>query len=235
MTVDVADWVDLAKPLINNVYVDLPPTAMALYKAMEREMFIAISDRHAEAANAAGRTSKCLQIANGSVYLTDGEDGREWREIHAEKIQALASIVHETGGVPLMVCYEFRSDLARLLAAFPSGRALVCQQDEDDFRSGLIPLLFLHPKSGGHGIDGFQAPCNNIVFFGHNWSLGQYLQVIERIGPTRQMQAGLRRAVTVHHIIARGTVDELVMERRESKRATQDILLDACKRMRGEG
>jgi SNF2 family DNA or RNA helicase len=129
-----------------------------------------------------------------------------------------------------MVCYEFKSDLARLLKAFPKGRALATSQDEDDFKAGKIPLLFLHPKSGGHGIDGFQYACNNIVFFGHNWSLGQYQQVIERIGPVRQMQAELNRPVFIHHIIARDTVDELVMERRETKKATQDLLLEACKR-----
>ena len=75
-----------------------------------------------------------------------------------------------------------------------------------------------------------QYACNQIVFFGFNWSLGQRLQVIERIGPTRQMQAGLNRPVFVHNIIARDTVDEMVMERVESKREVQDILLDAMKR-----
>lgn len=91
-------------------------------------------------------------------------------------------------------------------------------------------MLFVHPKSAGHGIDGFQYACNNIVFFGHNWSLGQRLQVIERVGPMRQFQAGFERPVYIHRIIARDTVDELVQERHETKREVQDILLDACKR-----
>lgn len=173
---------------------------------------------------------------NGAIYvdpLADTDDhpkAKEWRRVHDEKLDALESIAHETGGAPLLVCYEFKSDLARLLKAFPKGRALKTEDDENDFKKGKIPMLFLHPKSGGHGIDGFQYACNNIVFFGHNWSLGQYQQVVERIGPTRQMQAGFERPVWIHHIIARGTVDELVMERRETKREVQDILLAACKR-----
>jgi SNF2 family DNA or RNA helicase len=44
------------------------------------------------------------------------------------------------------------------------------------------------------------------------------------------MQAGHDRAVFVHNIIARDTVDELVIERVQSKREVQDILLDAMKR-----
>ena len=56
------------------------------------------------------------------------------------------------------------------------------------------------------------------------------MQILERIGPTRQMQAGYDRPVFVHNLIARDTVDELVIQRVESKREVQDILLDAMKR-----
>lgn len=236
LTIDGKDWFDLAKPIVNNIYVELPSKARKLYRDMEREMFVQIEQHSAEAFNAAARTQKCLQLANGAVYLdpeVDSDDNpkaKKWAHVHDEKLDALESVVHETGGAPLLVCYEFKSDLARLLKAFPKGRALKTEDDENDFKAGKIPLLFLHPKSGGHGIDGFQYACNNIVFFGHNWSLGQYQQVIERIGPVRQMQAGLERPVFIHHIIARDTVDEMVMERRETKREVQDILLDACKR-----
>ncbi len=235
LTIDPADWLPLDKPRINNVYVDLSPRARKLYREMEKEMFLEIEGRTSEAFNAAARTQKCLQLANGAIYLdpeADGDDhpkAREWKEIHDEKIEALKEIRGEAGGANLLVCYEFKSDLARLLKAFPKGRALT-NQTEEDFRQGRLEMLFIHPKSAGHGIDGWQNHCHNIVFFGHNWSLGQYQQVIERVGPVRQMQANTWKITTIHHIIARGTVDEDVMERRQSKRAVQDILLEACKR-----
>ena len=41
--------------------------------------------------------------------------------------------------------------------------------------------------------------------------------------------ACLNRPVYIHHIIARDTVDELVMARRETKASVQDILLEALK------
>jgi SNF2 family DNA or RNA helicase len=71
---------------------------------------------------------------------------------------------------------------------------------------------------------------NILVFFSHWWDLEQYQQIIERIGPTRQIQAGHNRPVFIHHIIAADTMDEMVMERRNSKRTVQDILLDAMKK-----
>lgn len=238
LTIDGKDWFDLKAPVVNNIYVDLPARARKLYNEMEKEMFIQIEQHSAEAFNAAARTQKTLQIANGACYvdpLVDSDDApraKEWKEIHDVKLEALESIYHEAAGAPLLVCYEFKSDLARLLKAFPKGRVLKSDQDLEDFKAGKIPLLFLHPKSGGHGIDGLQYACNQIVFFGFNWSLGQRMQVIERIGPTRQMQAGLERPVFIHNIIARDTIDEVVLERHETKREVQDLLLEACKRRR---
>jgi SNF2 family DNA or RNA helicase len=68
------------------------------------------------------------------------------------------------------------------------------------------------------------------VFFSPNFNLEEHLQIIERIGPTRQLQAGYDRPVFIHRIIARDTVDELVLERLTTKRRVQDILLDAMNR-----
>lgn len=90
------------------------------------------------------------------------------------------------------------------------------------------PVMFAHPASAGHGLN-LQDGGNILVFFSHWWDLEQYQQIIERIGPTRQIQAGHNRPVWIHHIIAADTVDELVMQRRDSKREVQDILLAALK------
>ena len=237
LTIEGKDYFDLREPVVNNIYVDLPPKARNLYRDMENDMFIQLETHSAEAFGAAARTIKCLQLASGSVYVDpNAEDEtsgtKEWKEVHNAKLEALESVVEELNGAALLVCYEFRSDLARLQKAFPKGRVLKTQADEDDFKAGKFQVLFLHPASGGHGIDGFQNVCCNICFFSHSWNLEQNLQVIERIGPVRQMQAGFDRHVTIHNLIARDTVDELVRERIESKRAVQDILLDAMKTRR---
>jgi SNF2 family DNA or RNA helicase len=71
---------------------------------------------------------------------------------------------------------------------------------------------------------------NILAFFSLNWSLENYMQIIERIGPMRQKQEGLDRPVFVHHIMARNTVDRMVLERLKSKRTVQEILLEAMER-----
>ena len=75
-----------------------------------------------------------------------------------------------------------------------------------------------------------QSECEELAFVGDGGNLEERLQIIERVGPTRQKQAGFDRPVFIHNIIARGTVDEMVIERVNSKREVQDILLDAMRR-----
>lgn len=228
LTVDAKDWFDLKEPIVNNIFVDLPMKARKHYAEMEKEMFTQIDAHGVEAFGAAARTVKCLQIANGAAYV--GESNTEWKELHDAKLQALDSIVEGAAGAPILVAYHFKSDLARLVRAFPQGRPL----DADpktirDWNAGRIPVLFAHPASAGHGLN-LQDGGNIIVYFSHWWNLEERLQILERIGPTRQMQAGHDRPVFVHNIIARDTVDEMVIERCNTKREVQDILLDAMKR-----
>lgn len=228
LSLDARDHFDLREPIVNTIRVELPAKARALYRDMEREMFAQIDGHEVEAFSAAARTIKCLQIANGAAYVDDQADA--WVEVHDTKLQALDSIVNEAAGAPVLVAYHFKSDLARLQRAFPRGRHL----DQDlqtirDWNAGRIPILFAHPASAGHGLN-LQDGGNILAVFGHWWDLEQYLQVVERIGPTRQAQAGHDRPVFVHHIVAADTVDELVMARRETKREVQDLLLEAMKR-----
>ena len=230
ITVRASDFMDLP-PLVENVIeVDLPPTARRHYRELEREMFTRLAEGdEVEAFNAAGKTMKCLQAANGALYL---EDGSTWKEIHDAKIEALQSVVEEAAGAPVLVAYHFKSDLARLQRAFPQGRTL----DADPatiaaWNAGHVPVLFAHPASAGHGLN-LQDGGNILVFFGLWWDLEQHEQIIERIGPTRQAQSGHNRPVYLHRIVAKQTVDELVLARLQTKASVQSLLLEAMKGQR---
>lgn len=226
ITIDAADWFDLQQPIVNTIMVDLPPAARLLYTEMEKRMFMELEGHEVEALNAAAKTMKCLQIANGAAYV---DEGTTWKKIHDEKLDALEEIVEEAGGMPVLVAYHFKSDLARLKARFPDGRQLDSNpQTIVDWNAGRIPLLFAHPASAGHGLN-LQDGSNILAFFSVNWNLEEHQQIIERIGPVRQLQAGHKRPVFMHFILAADTVDELILERLQTKREVQDILLAAMK------
>jgi SNF2 family DNA or RNA helicase len=205
-----------------------------MYDDMERDMFFelkqAAEDEGIEAVNAAGRTLKCLQLASGAVYDNDGVD---WHQIHDEKIKALDSIIAEANGSPVLVAYHFRSDLERLQKAFPQGRVL--DKDPETLNAwnrGEIPVMFAHPASAGHGLN-LADGGNRLVFFSLSWNLEEHLQIIERIGPVRQKQAGYKRPVYLYYIMAENTVDGLVKQRLSKKKSIQEVLLEAMQRHGG--
>lgn len=225
------DWFDIKDPIVERIYVDLPPEARTKYREMERDMFTHIAGHDIEAFASSGKVIKCLQLANGAVY-TGAEDQIErdishWVPAHDEKLDALESIINENDGETILVAYHFKPDLARLKKRFPHGRHIDTKKDEDAFKRGEVPLAFVHPQSIGHGVDGFQNVCHIIVFFAITFDLDPHDQIVERVGPMRQMQAGFDREVMVYLILARGTVDEIVDERLVKKRAVQDATMDS--------
>jgi len=215
------------EPIFNRIYVDLPPAARVLYDDMEEEMFAQIGAEGVEAANAAVRTQKCLQIANGAIYMNEGS---EWEAVHDAKLDALDSVIEEANGVPVLVAYNFKHDLERLRRRFRQARVLDADPDTiRQWNAGRIEVLLAHPASAGHGLN-LADGGNILAFFGLNWSLEEHMQIIERIGPMRQKQAGYDRPVFVHYIMARDTVDDMVLDRLTSKKTAQEVLLDALKR-----
>jgi len=227
------DYFDIKKPIENKIYVDMPPPARALYLDMEREMFMQLEGHEVEAFNAASRTMKCLQLANGAAYVD--EKATMWKEVHAAKLDALEEIIEEAAGMPVLVAYHFKSDLARLQARFKQGKVLDKNpKTMKDWNAGKIPLLFAHPASAGHGLN-LQDGGNILAFFSLNWNLEEHQQIIERIGPTRQLQAGYNRPVFIHYIMAANTVEDMIFERLQGKKSVQDILLEAMRRYEEKG
>lgn len=226
----VKNGLPVDKPIVSTLTVDLPYSAREIYRRMEREYFAYLQNGdQIDAANAAVKSGKLLQLANGAIY-TD-EEGN-WKEVHDAKIQMLESVIEEASGAPVLVAYHFRSDLVRLRKAFPKARVL----DKDpqtirDWNAGRIPVLLAHPASAGHGLN-LQDGGNILVFFSINWSLEEHEQIIERIGPVRQKQAGHNRPVYVYYITCDDTIEDAVMQRLLHKRSVQDALMSAMTKNR---
>lgn len=238
LTLRVKDWFDIADPIVSVRKVELSARARRAYREMEREMYLEIGGSEIEAFGAASRTIKCLQLANGAIYASDQDAAQEikglprFHELHDAKLQALESIVEEAAGMPVLVVYQFKSDLARILKAFPKFKALDKNpQTIRDWNAGKIAGLVIHPDNAGHGLN-LQDGGNIVAFFGLWWDLEKHMQVIERIGPVRQMQSGHDRPVYVYYIVAADTEDERVMLRLETKRTVQDLFMEAMKEYR---
>ena len=229
LTLDPRDWFDLREPVVNVIEVDLPPTARLRYRELERDLFTQLAaNANVEVFNAAGLSNKCRQLANGAAYT----DGSTWTQVHGEKLDALQELMDETGDAPLLVAIEFRFDREMILGRWPDALDLATRDGMDRAMRGEGKLWLGHPASMGHGVDGLQEHCCDVVFFGQTWNLEHHDQIIERVGPMRQMQAGKDRPTFVHYIVACGTVDEAVVARLDGKRSVQDALLEYMKAKR---
>lgn len=227
LTIDPKDWYDIKDPIVKQVAVKLPPKARAIYDQLEDEMYAELeSGEELSVFNAAALTNKCLQLANGAVYT----DYPKWAPVHSEKIEALESLLAESGGTPILCAYSFKSDVARLTKAFPKAALLSTPRGMAAFRAGDAGIGLAHPASMGHGIDGLQYVTNILARFGHIWHHGQTQQMLERIGPMRQIQAALDRNVWDYQLVAEGTLDEVVIANHASKRGVQNALLAAMRR-----
>jgi SNF2 family DNA or RNA helicase len=226
LSIRAKDWFDIKEPIENIVWVELPPAVRTQYKQMERHFYSEFERGAVTAANCAVKVTKLLQIVSGAVYHGDG--AASW--VHDAKIEGLKSIVEETAGANLLVVYQFVSELNRLVHAFPKAVDIRDAGAIEQWNAGDVRMLLCHPASAGHGLN-LQDGGHHIVYFTPTWDLELYAQVLERIGPVRQMQSGYDRPVYVHHILARATVDTLVKTRREGKATLMELLLDA---LRGE-
>jgi hypothetical protein len=226
LTLDPRDWFDMREPVVNVVNVHLPREVRVKYREMQRELFTIIASTPVEAPSAAAKYAKCLQMAGGAVYL---EDGVQWVELHQEKLDALEELADQTGDDPLLVAYHFKHEAARILARFPDALDLANADDLRAAQAGRGKLWLGHPASMGHGVDGLQEHCNTVVFFAQDPNLEHHDQILERVGPMRQMQAGKDRPVFLYYLVAQGTLDVVEMARRESKRSVQDLLMDFMK------
>jgi SNF2 family DNA or RNA helicase len=224
VSMSAADWLDVPERLDRVIPVALPAKAREQYDRLEREWILSLpEDGVVVGGSAAIVAGKLLQLANGAVYTDEGA----FTAVHDAKLEALAGIIEEANGHPVLVFYSYRHDLARIeghLAQLGQPvRVLGGASDIDEWNAGKIPVLLAHPASAGHGLN-LQAGGNVIVWFGLTWSLELYQQANARLH--RQGQA---QAVIVHHLVAAGTVDEDVMAALGAKAEGQQVLLDAVK------
>ena len=82
------------------------------------------------------------------------------------------------------------------------------------------------------GVQAFRADFNDKLALREAFDGAEHVFMVStmEVGPTRQLQAGHDRPVYIYHIVARDTIEEIVMVRMDGKRSLQDLLLEAMKR-----
>lgn len=218
------DYLELPPLTEVKVMVEMTPEMEKTYKQFVRQYVLEMQDGGSEinAISAGALTQKLQQVANGIVLDNAGQP----RELHRLKIEALQDIVEEAAGQPVMVAYSHRADIDRIKAVFPQAVLLGNNPKTiDDWNAGRIPILLMHPKSAGHGLN-LQHGGSILVFFGTTWSAELHQQTIARLH-----RSGQKNAVVVHYILTANTIDERIMASLTEKWRNQAEFLGALRRV----
>lgn len=226
-----SDELDLPPLIQNEIAIELPKHVMQIYKGMKNDLMVeygAEDDEILFAMCAAARDSKLKQIANGNVY----DEYKAVVALHSEKIDAIKQLVEDLNGQSLLIMYEYLHDFASLREAFPSapfiGKGVVGNKLANicnRWNNGELPVLLLHPQVGGHGLNLQDGDCHNIVWLSIPYDLELHDQANSRVH-----RQGVKNSVTVHYVVARGTIDERIVDVLENKADEQNALLAAMKK-----
>jgi SNF2 family DNA or RNA helicase len=247
IVMEAKDYLDMPEIVFVERTVQLPPQARLHYQEVEKELFTAIADEGVEIKNSAVATGACRQITGGALYhpRKEGEAPvpqarRPFYRLHDVKTEGLIELIDELQGKPLLVAYDFHHELVRIREAVKKafkydiahiGSGVTPKEGERieaAWNKGQIRVLAGHPGSISHGLNLQEGPGADICWFTQTWDLEQYLQYIQRLW--RQGHKG--KCVRIHHLIAEGTIDEVMMERLGLKTQAQTDFKTAVKMYR---
>lgn len=212
----------------NAVVFDLPKKIQAQYNQMLEQAFTITSDGTViTAVHAASLNQKLLQMASGAVYTGDENKYAALDDGRVELVMDLVDARRD----PVIVVFQWRHQREMLMeaakkrgfaAAFIDGSVTsdrLRAQHVADLQAGKLRILAVHPQSAGHGLTLTRAKTT--IFVSPTYNAEHYKQVFHRI--VRATQTSETETI---HIVARGTIDEVVYQRLDGKLNSMQILLD---------
>lgn len=225
MTGTALEHLDMPELIHNPIMVDLPDKAKKIYRDMQKELRAELENTELIALSGSGRYSLCRQIASGSAYDEDGNAVC----VHDAKLDALEDLFEELNGKPLLVVYWYNHELDRLAKRFPlaaviNGATKDITEVVANWQKGKIKMIIAQAGVISHGVDGLQKGCNDLVWFTLTDQPEVKFQLERRI-----YRQGVSGQVRIHYLLARSTLDKVVLDTHDKKECTQRDLMEAIK------
>ncbi len=235
---DTADEIDMPELIYNDIEVDLPPKARRQYRQLEREMWLELSETESiTPINAGVRYGACKQFTGGAVYRDTPTDDsgelptREAARVHDAKLNLLMETL-EALQAPALVAYQYQwehdaigelLDKAKLEFASINGQTKSKEAigAVDRWNNGELDVLLAQPQGVSHGVNLQYGPGRDIIWFGLTDLPEVHVQFNGRI-----YRPGVGSCVTVHRLLVKSTVDQLVARRLADKAAGEVSMLN---------
>jgi SNF2 family DNA or RNA helicase len=187
------------------------------YEMMKRDFVVQFDNAQAIAQNAAVVTQKLQQMSSGFVYSPEPV----WFSTH--KFDALDELIEENQRANTIIVYQYKEELSELKRRYKHLASLDDPDAIGRWNAGNIPILAVHPKSAGHGLNLQFGGCH-MVFLSLPWSLELYEQTVGRLH-----RSGQQRDVWVYVLMTKDTIDERIWAALHDKQKLSDIALEALK------
>lgn len=203
LTLRSSDYLHLPDTILEDVEVTLPDAAQRAYDELEKEFLVLTKDGEVIARNAAVLAGKLHQLAGGMIYTEE----REVSQMHSEKVYALTKIIADLKE-PVLVATNYVHEREYVCKCINGAvNAATFKGDiEKAWNSKQIPALVADPRSLGHGLN-LQQGGRTIVWYSPTWSRELYDQFNARVARKGQTEQPL-----IYRILAKGTIDEAIVE-----------------------
>ena len=189
---------------------------------LQRDLITVVGGTEVVALSNGVAFGKLHQLCQGGVFC---DRSGQWNEVHTEKLDELAELLHGLAGEPVIVCYWFEHDKARLLRRFPNAVDLATPFGLAGALQGKVSLALLHPAAAGHGIDGLHMHFRAIVWFAIPASFELYDQTNKRL-----VRSGQKDTVRIFRVLAaNGIADKRLADRLVAKEVGQEAFFEHLK------
>jgi len=216
------DALDLPETTDVTIPVALSEGERRVYDQLARESVAELGCGEVSVTNVLTRLLRLQQVASGSVPSDDGTVA----DVGSSKVDAAVELVEDAAGKVVVFC-RFRSEIDHIAARIPGALTLTGDTPQSE-RGELVRrfqedadarVLVAQIQVGGAGITLHAA--TTMVFCSESFNYADSEQAKARIHRIGQSQP-----CTYYHVVAAGTVDELIAEALERKCDVARLVVD---------
>lgn len=235
ISMEARDYLDLEPMQYRSISVQPSPQLQKQYKKMKEDLVVELQGGHSAdflgqtirsiaAPTAAAAANKMLQMCGGFIY----DEIRQTYQVDEGKAEALDQLLEEAQGQykNVLLFYTYKAEEEYILKKYADRGATSIQEPDAIARwnAGEVPILVLHPASGGHGLN-LQDGGHTVVWYNMTYNLEHWLQ-----GNKRVHRMGQTKPVVVYALTMEGMLDSHIFSQVLTEKADrQQALIDALK------
>lgn len=239
MRVEKKDCLDLPPLVRQEIYIDLTKKQQRHYDEMKKEYVTYLKDKECVATLAITKALRLQQIASGFIPLKGEYDEVTGTDTEIEsfadtpRMDALRELLEEIAPYHKVIVWGvFRQNFKDIAGACVDLGLKFCElhggqsaaQNADAVRQfktdAATRVIISNPSSGGVGVNLQEA--SYAIWYSRNFSLENDLQ-----GEARNYRGGseMHEKVTRIDIVAKGTIDEIILQALRKKQNVADAIL----------